>query len=67
MPCEHPFSSLKEFFTESKPTGAITLRAYCGRCSAPLTKEIMGTPAPEQERPINYTQRLDVALKPSMA
>ena len=67
MACEHPFGFLKEFSTESKPTGAMVLRAYCGSCGVPLTKEVMGTAPAANNRPLGYTPRLDVALKPFLA
>lgn len=68
MACEHPFGFLKEFSTESKPTGAVTLRAYCGSCGVPLTKETMGRPVPELgPRPLEYSRPIDAVLKPAIA
>lgn len=67
MTCVHPFGFLREYSTESKPTGAMVLRAYCGNCGAPLTKETMGSTAAEAgARPLEY-KPIDAALKPAIA
>lgn len=47
--CEHPFSALREFRTESISTNIDVLRACCGNCGVKLTKETMGRPVEVKE------------------
>lgn len=49
--CDHPFSALREFETETISTNVNVLRARCGYCGVPLTKETLGRPVEQEEIP----------------